>query len=260
MEEYRRRERRTRRVKWCCQLSSILLVLAAWEIGGRLNTTHLFPPFLKTLSSIFSNIASGELISALLESLQSFIIGFGLAAGVGLSIGLLAGRYRRFEHFIDVYVNILLSTPILIFVPLFVVILGIGLASRVAVVFTYSVIIILVNTMAGVKGVGRDLIEMAQSFGSTERQIFFKVMLPGALPLIVSGLRLGVSRAFIGMVFGDIVMAAVGIGYLIMKQGAQFKAADLFGSTLTVIVLAVLVNYTLNWATGKYSRKRQESE
>ena len=121
-------------------------------------------------------------------SLTTLAIGFCLAVLFGVVVGLLMGRFRAVEHFLDLYVNALMSAPTTAFVPVLILWFGLGVESRIAVVFLFAVFVIIINTMTGVKQVDTVLVEMARSFGAREREVFFKIILPAALPAIMAGL------------------------------------------------------------------------
>src|ERR1041385_4985265 len=164
---------------------SIASLAVVWEAAGRLMDSTLIPP----VSQIAA--ACGKLLSNLGASLWTLAAGFFLAVFVGVIVGLLMGRFRAVEHFLDLYVNSLMSAPTTAFVPVLIIWLGLGVQSRIAVVFLFAVFVIIINTMTGVKQVDRVWVEMARSFGAKEREIFFKIVLPAAMPAIMAGLRLG---------------------------------------------------------------------
>ena len=141
-----------------------------------------------------------KLAANLTLSLTTLAAGFFLAVAIGIIIGLLMGRFRAVEHFLDLYVNVLMSAPTTAFVPVLIMWFGLGVESRIAVVFLFAVFVIIINTMTGVKQVDSVLVEMARSFGAKEKEIFFKIILPAAMPAIMAGVRLGMGRAVKGMV------------------------------------------------------------
>ena len=160
---------------------SILSLALLWEITGRLMDSSLIPPLSRIGAAWWKLLSSGKLLSSLGLSLTTLAIGFGLAVLFGIVLGLLMGRFRAVEHFFDIYVNALMSAPMTAFVPVLILWFGLGVESRIAVVFLFAVFVIIVNTMTGVKQVDTVLVEMARSFGAREREIFFKIMLPAAL-------------------------------------------------------------------------------
>ena len=132
-------------------------------------------------------------------------------------------------------------------IPVLVMATGLGLLSRVLVVFSFSVVSITVNTRAGVRLVDRSWLEMAHSFGASEAQLWRKVVLPGALPGIIAGLRLGLIRSASGMITVELLLLALGVGRLIMTYEGTFQAANLYATTLFVVAEAVALMHALNW-------------
>lgn len=223
------------------RLLSLLTLAAAWEWFGQTADPRFFPPLSRVLGAWAELAGSGELAGSLAVSLQALALGFVLSAGMGIPLGLLMGRYRALQRALDPYVTALLAVPMISFIPLLVIALGLGLASRTAVVFLFAFVIIAVNATAGVRQADPSLVEMARSFGARERDLFLKVIVPAALPAIIAGLRLGMARAVVGMITGEMVLAVVGFGALLMTFGASFETPKLFATILTVILVAVVL-------------------
>jgi NitT/TauT family transport system permease protein len=187
----------------------------------------------------FELLVSGQLFRALAISLQAMALGFLLSALVGVPLGLLMGRYRRLESFLEIYMAALLTVPMISFIPFLVIAFGLGLHSRVWIVFLFAFVIIVINTTAGVRNVDATLTERARSFGARERDLFLKVILPAALPMIMAGLRLGMGRAVLGMVTSELILAVVGFGAMLMTFSASYDSPALFATILTIVLLAV---------------------
>src|SRR5574341_566283 len=221
------------------RLCSLITLAGLWEIAGRTGNTHLLPPFSKVMGVWFELLSSGQLFQALGISLQALVIGFVLSVSLGVPLGLLMGRHRRLESFLDIYMTALLTMPMISFIPFLVIAFGLGLHSRVWIVFLFAFVIIAINTTAGVRNVDPTLTEMARSFGARESELFLKVILPAALPMIMAGIRLGMGRAVLGMVTSEIILAAVGFGAMLMTFGASFNSPALFATILTIVLLAV---------------------
>lgn len=150
------------------------------------------------------------------------------------------GRFRKVEYFFDLYLHAFLATPSLIYIPVLFALFGVGRGTQAAVVFLYSFFVIVANTMAGVRAGDAALAEMARSFGAGERQVFFRTILPGALPLVMAGLRLGMARAMKGMINGEMFIALMGLGALVRTYGGRFDAVHVLGVLLLIVVVAVL--------------------
>lgn len=221
------------------RLLSLLTLAGLWESAGRLGNARLLPPLSKVITAWFSLIVSGEIFSALAVSLQALVLGFLLSLVIGVPLGLIMGRYRRVDQFLDIYMTALLTVPMISFIPFLVIAFGLGLHSRVWIVFLFAFVIIAINTAAGVRNVDPTLTEMAKSFGAKEHELFLKIILPAALPMIMAGIRLGMGRAVLGMVTSEMILAVVGFGAMLMTFSASFNSAALFATILTIILIAV---------------------
>ena len=228
-------------------LLSILSLAILWEVAGRTLDSVLIPPLSQIGAAWWKLLSSGKLLSNIGLSLTTLAAGFFLAVLLGTVIGLLMGRFRAVEHFLDLYVNSLMSAPATAFVPVLILWFGLGVQSRIAVVFLFAVFVIIINTMTGVKQVDTVFVEMARSFGAKEREVFFKIMLPAALPAIMAGVRLGMGRAVKGMVTAEMLLTLTGIGGMIMQYGSSFATDSLFAVILTILILAMFTMKLVQW-------------
>jgi NitT/TauT family transport system permease protein len=196
------------------------------------------PPFSAVLRACWDLVRRGVILGNLAASLVSLAIGYGLAATLGVATGALMGRYSSVEYLLDTYLTALLASPSLIYVPILFALFGVSRASQVAVVFLYAAFIIASNTLTGIHMVDPVLVEMARSFGATESQLFRKVLLPGALPMIIAGLRMGMARGVKGMINGEMFIALVGLGALLRRYGDRLDSQKVLAILLVVIVVA----------------------
>jgi NitT/TauT family transport system permease protein len=216
-----------------------------WEALGRVLRLAWLPPLSQVLADLQLLVASGEILTNLATSLQALAVGFSLSLVVGLVVGLLMGRYRRVEQALDLYVNMLLVAPSMIFVPIFFAVFGLSDVTRVAVIFTYTVFVIIINTMTGIRTVDSALVEMARSFGASERHILLRILLPGALPLVFAGIRLGMGRAIKGMINSEMFITFIGLGALAERYGAQFQSSKVFAIAVVVLFVALIANWII---------------
>jgi ABC-type nitrate/sulfonate/bicarbonate transport system permease component len=233
---------------------SILSLAVLWEVAGRALDSALIPPLSQIGAAWWKLLSSGKLLANLTTSLTTLAAGFVLAVLIGIVVGVLMGRFRAVEHFLDLYVNALMSAPTTAFVPVLILWFGLGVQSRIAVVFLFAVFVIIINTMTGVKQVDRVFVEMARSFGAREREVFFKIILPAAMPAIMAGVRLGMGRSVKGMVTAEMLLTLTGIGGMIMQYGSSFATDSLFAVILTILMVAMitmkLVQWVDRWLTG----------
>ncbi len=227
---------------------SVLVALVGWEIFGR----QVNPLFMSYPSAILAAAVSvgsnGELEAAFVESAKALVLGFGLAAVFGVGLGLAMGRYRVVEYALDPYVNALYATPLVAIIPLVILWFGLGFNAKLFIVFIMTLFPILINTAAGVSNVSQSLVDVALAFAASERQVFTKIILPAALPYIMTGLRLGIGRAIIGMVVAEFFTAITGLGAMIVKYGNFFKTDVMLVPVLILMVLGVVLTELLKRA------------
>ena len=219
------------------RLGSVVFVVLVWEVFGR----HVNPLFLSYPSAIaraFVNLlTTGELVRQAIGSLEVFAIGLSAALTAGTLIGLLMGRYRLAEYLLDPYVYALDATPRVALIPLLLLWFGLGMASKIAVVFLSGLFPVLMNTFSGVRTVSAQLVEIGRAYGAGERKIFTKIIVPASLPFIMGGIRLAVGRALIGIITAEMFTAVTGMGALLVRYSAALATDKFF---VPVIFLALL--------------------
>jgi NitT/TauT family transport system permease protein len=224
-----------------------------WEVAVRLfvrGDLIVVPP--SAIWTTFVRLArSGELGAHLAVSGAEFAYGFALAIAVGIPVGAVMATSRTVRALLDPWVAAFNATPRIALAPLLIVWLGIGLASKIALVFSSAVFPILVNTLTGVQVIDAELVEAARAFGARRRDVFVKVLIPAAVPFIVAGLRLGVSRGIIGVVVGELLGATGGIGYMLYTAGQTFDTAALFVGVVVIALFGVGSDVTLKWLESR---------
>jgi NitT/TauT family transport system permease protein len=222
-----------------------------WEILGRAWAMPFFPPLSAVVTRMFELLGTGQIIGFLLTSLSNLALGFGLSLVLGLGLGLLMGLYRRVDMALDLYVRAMLTAPSLVFAPIFFSLFGLNRITIVAVIILYSTFIMIVTTAAAVKTAPKSLVEMARNYGANDRYIFRRVLLPSSMPLIMAGVRLGAGRAVKGMINGEMFIAVVGLGGVVMTAGRNFDAA----TVLAVMLMVILVAFGLVWLVERLDRR-----
>ncbi|WP_405651067.1 ABC transporter permease [Streptomyces sp. RK9] len=210
-----------------------------WEVAGRTAQASSLPPLSRVLDRLVALCREGLIFSSLADSLLSLALGLAVSLTAGLVVGTAMGCSRRVDAALGSYVHALLSAPSLVFAPVFFSLLGAGRASVVAVVVMYAVFIVIVTTEAAVRSVPAHLVEMARSYGASERQVLLRVALPAAAPMIMTGVRLGVGRAVTGMINGEMFIAVVGLGHLVTEAGGRFDSASVLAVLLVVVAVAL---------------------
>lgn len=248
-------------VPWLFRIGSVGLVLLIWELYGRAQeTTLFFVPFTGVVSALWELAQTAEFWDAYRQTLIPFVWGWLLALVVGIALGLLIGRFRTFEAITKPYVTFLNALPVSTLVPIAVILVGIGYASRILIVFLFGVIEVTLNTAAGVRYVNRDLVEMGESFNATQWRLFRKVILPGSTPGIMAGVRIGTGRAVVGMVVVEILLVAVGMGRLILRYRGRFQSAELFAVVLALILFGIVLQVVARRIERRVSRWKYEME
>jgi ABC-type nitrate/sulfonate/bicarbonate transport system permease component len=206
---------------------SIICGFVLWEVVARWVITNrlIIVPFSTVMVTMWDLAHSGELWKNVSASLMEFVLGFSLATVAGIFLGFLTGTSTRAREYLEPLVSALYATPLVALIPFYIVVFGIQLASKVALVFTIAVFPILINTQAGILSVERNLLEVASSFRASRLQIFFKVQIPAAIPFVISGLRLGVGRALTGVVVAEFFFATAGLGFMISIASQNFDTA-----------------------------------
>ncbi len=240
-------------------LTTLVVILVGWELLGRYVLTNqlFFAPLSEVAVAAIHLWQSGELqthiwvsFSELLEGVAVAIV-FGIAAGIGIGIS------QRAREYTEIYVTALYATPLVAVTPLLILWLGIGVVSKAAVVFLTAVFPILINTASGVRATDTHLIEVAESFCATRLQIIAKVMLPAAVPFMLTGIRLGIGRGIVGVVVGELFGARAGLGYLIFTSGQTFDVPALFVGIITLAVMGVALTFAAQLVEHRASRWRR---
>jgi NitT/TauT family transport system permease protein len=239
------RKRRRQLQILAIRLVSLAVVLTIWQVFGGLIDPILFTTPSAISVAAVKMIASGELWRYLAPSLLVLAIGLSLAAFSGVAIGLLLARFWVLDVALGVYITFLYSTPTVALVPLIVLWAGYETTAKVVILFLFAFFPMVINTYQGVKSVDPKLLEVGRAFRCSERQLWANIVLPAALPFIVTGLRLAVGRGLIGMVLADLYTAISGIGYLIVRTAGTYQIDRMFVPIVTLGLLGVTLTALL---------------
>ncbi len=225
----------------------MVIFLVLWEIAPRAGWLNpiFFPPFSRVVEALGQMVSSGVLFENIGISLQRAALGFALAVVVAIPLGFLMGRYALFERVTDFLVQTLRNTSQFALMPVFILVLGIGEASKVAVCFYAAVFFLLINTIMGVKSVDPLLLKAARSMGTSDLDLFRKVIFPSSIPSIVAGARLAVKSALFSVIAAEMLAAQSGIGFLIQHAQLMLETADMYAAIITLTIVGLLVNYGL---------------
>jgi NitT/TauT family transport system permease protein len=241
---------------------TMLLALLLWE--GMVHFGLVNPLFTSSPSRIiatgYSMFADGSIYPHLAVSGLELLVGYSLAIIVGVPLGILMGWYRRLNSAFDPIISALYATPRIALLPLIMIWFGIGLGSKFAIIFLSAVFPILINTISGVQTVDRDYVKVARSFGANDRQLFLTVALPAAVPFLLTGLRLGLGHALIGIVVGEMYAAQAGVGYMISMAGATFQTDRVMFGIILIAAAGVALTHILRMIERRFDRWRPNNK
>lgn len=228
---------------------SVVLILVVWQgvvaLGG-MNPLFLPSP-ASVLVAAWELIRSGQLPWAVLVSLNRIVQGFVYGSIVGIALGLLAGAIRWVDDVVDPWVAAIYPIPKSALFPLFLLWFGLGDSSKIVTISVGVLFLVLINTVTGVKSINPLLLKAAQDLGATRAQVFVKVILPGALPNIFTGLRLGIGMALILVFITEIEATKAGLGFLLWEAFQLLDTRRVFVGVVTFGVLGILSSWALQW-------------
>ena len=234
--------------RWALRIASVAAILIAWQLyGGSINPILLSDPSSVAVAFV-DMVKDGSLGHALASSLAVLGLGFLFGAAAGVLIGLAAGRSDMVSALIDLPVSALYAVPAVALVPVIVLWFGFAVTAKTVVVFLFVIFPVLINTTRGVREVDPELLEVARSFCSSERRMWFDLILPSALPFIVTGLRLAIGRALIGVIVAEFYTSLSGLGDLITTNASNFQTARMFVPIVVIALLGVVFTALLELA------------
>lgn len=238
------------------QLALLAVILGLWEwLGGKASNLSFAPPS-RIATAAGEMIESGELGHAVADSVSALVLGFALAVVVGVPVGYAMGWWRTLGRTLDPFVSALYVVPIAALIPAMIVWFGLGLESRVIVVFLFCVFEILINAYGGVKNVDPYVLDVARTFGATCRDLLRKVVVPATMPFLFVGLRIGSSRALKGMIVAEMLFAVTGLGRLIIINAQTFRMDRVLVAAITVAIIGVLLTAVLQALERRVMRWR----
>lgn len=229
------------------QVLTFVVFAGLWELYGTLRGGLLVPTFSETVVAFAQLIFMHEFWTALWVSNQALFIGFGCAVVIGVPVGVVLGRFRLLERITDVYLNIALVTPMAAIIPLLIMSVGFGLLSRVLLVTLFAIVMVIVSVRAGIRQVDPSLIQMARLFGAKETEVWRSILIPASLPSIMTGVRLGLGRAVVGMVIVELLMVSLALGGLILEYRGFFNGPFLYAVIVAIILEALLLISIAQW-------------
>ena len=242
----------------------ILALIALWE---SVPLWYTLPKGMALFFTTPSKVAvtfrelllNGEIEKHFYVSAIAFLAGLGLSIVVGLPLGLIMGRSQTLEALLDPYVTSMNASPRIVWLPLMILWFGIGIWSKIVIVFAGAVFPLLINTYAGVKNVNRVLVNVVRAFGANEWQLMKVVVLPNSLPYIIVGLRLAIGRAILGVVVGEFFGSSQGLGYMIASAASNYKVDVVFVGVAIFMALSVILTFSVKYLESRLASWRPET-
>ena len=225
----------------------IVAFLALWQIASTNGwiSPAVFPPIDRIVTALWQGLIGGGLWADIGISLQRSGIAFAAAVGLGIPLGLFMGQIPAVERALDPILQFFRQTSALALYPVFILVLGLGEASKVFVIFWATLFPILLATIGGVKEVDRKLIEMAATFGASRLTSFRRVVLPASVPSIFVGLRRSATTALLLLIAAEMIGARSGLGFQVMNAQYNFQIPKMFAAILLLALLGLAVNAVL---------------
>lgn len=230
----------TRTGKIVLPLVSLLIFFLIWEYVGTHTNPILFTTPIEVVKAFWDLLLGGQLVPAFLGALRDLAYGYGLAAVVGIVIGLAIGRSPVVETMLNPFINFFQATPLIAVVPLIVIWFGVTLEARIAVIFLLAVWSIIINTATGVKETPPALLDVGLVYKLNKLQVVKNVQLPNAVPHIFAGLRIALGKALIGMIIAQMEISLTGLGGIVVNYGNAFKTSYLLAAVVTASLVGVI--------------------
>lgn len=233
---------------------SIVVLIGIWEIISLFVDPLFLPGPWSVAKSLESLTVHGGIWGATVTSVRVFIIGYVVASAVGIALGVLLGLVRVLASFADLWLTIMWATPSVALIPLLIIWFGITDRTQLAVVFLSTFFPVVVATSVAVENVDSSLIRVARAFGGRRSEVIRFVVMPSAVPYIVSGLRIAVGRAVIGVIVAELLVSSTGLGAKMSQYGSYFQTANYFAAVIIFIIFSVIVTEAVSIVEKRFSR------
>jgi ABC-type nitrate/sulfonate/bicarbonate transport system permease component len=237
--------------------ASVAVFFVIWEYYGRRMDPIFMAPPSAILEAALQLIQSGALKKALVQTLWPFSVGMALTVVVGIALGIVMAQWRTLEYVLDPFINALYAIPRIALIPLIILWAGLEFVGKVSILVSVAIFPITVNTYSGIRDVRGAMLEIGRAYGATEWQIFWKIVLPAAIPFIMAGIRLAVGLAIIGIIVAEFFTAISGLGGMIVEYANVFATAKLFVPIIVIALVGVVLTEFVMWLERRMSRWRQ---
>lgn len=234
-------------IRFLSRYGVLIAFLAIWQVSSHAGWVNaaVLPPIDTIVAALWKGLAGGTLLGDIAISLQRAGLAFAAAVIVAIPLGLFMGQVRAVETALDPIMQVFRQTSALALYPVFILLLGLGEASKVFVIFWATLFPLLLNTISGVKEVDPKLLEMARVYGAARLTVFRRVVLPGAVPSIFVGLRLSATTALLLLIASEMIGANKGIGFQVMNAQYNFQIPLMFAAIVILAGLGLIANQAL---------------
>jgi ABC-type nitrate/sulfonate/bicarbonate transport system permease component len=239
------------------RMASVAVFFVIWEYYGRRMDPIFMAPPSAILEAAVQLIQSGALKKALVQTLWPFSVGMALTVVVGIALGIVMAQWRTLEYVLDPFINALYAIPRIALIPLIILWAGLEFVGKVSILVSVAIFPITVTTYSGIRDVRGAMLEIGRAYGATEWQIFWKIVLPAAIPFIMAGIRLAVGLAIIGIIVAEFFTAISGLGGMIVEYANVFATAKLFVPIIVIALIGVVLTEFVMWLERRMSRWRQ---
>lgn len=251
--------KRTRRTLLWGRIASGVALLAVWQYVASRDDIYFIADIPDTASSLFTEIANGNLLQPMLDTLLLIVVGFAAALVVGTLVGVVIAIYRPAEYVLEPIMSASNATPIAVVIPIIGIYLGLGFSGKVSIVFLFCVFAVSMNATAGIKEIQPGILDMSRAYGVTGARRYRQVILPAAAPHLMAGVRIAAGRAVQGALTAELLLSVSGLGWYLLNAGNRYLVADLLAGTIFVAALAFLAlatagrfeAYVLRWQTDR---------
>ncbi|KWX67404.1 ABC transporter permease [Mycobacterium sp. NAZ190054] len=226
---------------WVFRLAILVAILGGWQWYGSQPDVFAIAPVTEVAQSMWAGFADGEFPRALAGTMATMVVGYTIAAVLGVAIGLWIGVSEYARNTIEPLTNAAYATPVALFIPVIAIYTGLEMSGRVVLVVLWCIFEVIVTTSAGVREVPTPLVEVGRSFSLPRRDIYRKVVLPAATPYVLLGLRLAVARAMRGAVTAELLLASANLGLILTQSGARFDSPKLLAAILVTMFMGLIL-------------------
>lgn len=240
----------------------LLVILGGWELGARLGFIDEF--FFSSPSAIWSRLvewtiegtSEGPLWLHLYVTMQEALLGFAIGSVAGVVVGIALGRNRMLADIFSIYIKVFNSIPRVVLAPIFIMVFGLGIGSKVALAFIMVFFVVFANAFQGVREADRNLMANAQILGARGWQLTRAVVIPSAMSWIFASLHVSFGFAIIGAIVGEFVGSRHGIGLLINIAKGTFDSAGMYAAIVVIMIVALAAEYLMTWVEGRLATWR----